>query len=255
MSESYVVILGITLPWLGTILGSALVFSMGKSMDLAFHKAMLGLAAGVMMAASVWSLLIPAINMTETIGGICWIPPVVGFSLGMLFLLLLDNITQTLEVTASNTPRSNNLLILAVTLHNLPEGMAVGVSLAGMLSGDLVTTTAALCLTMGIAIQNFPEGAIISLPLSSSGKCKGYAFMVGLLSGIVEPMGAVITLLLTSLVTPILPYILSFAAGCMIFVVVKELVPTLSRGKGSNWGICGTTIGFALMMLLDIALQ
>lgn len=254
MSESLVVFLGITLPWLGTILGAALVFSMGKSMNLAFHKAMLGLASGVMMAASIWSLLIPAIDMTAEQGGILWLPSVSGFVVGMLFLLGLDNVASTLEQKSEKSRNSTQMLIFAVTLHNLPEGMAVGVSLAGMLSGDMVTATSALCLAIGIAIQNLPEGAIISLPLSTSGKEKGYAFGIGILSGIVEPIGAILTLLLTGLVTPLLPFILSFAAGCMIFVVVKELVPSLSHGCGSNWGIIGLTIGFSLMMLLDITL-
>ena len=214
-----------------------------------------------MIAASVWSLLIPAINMTEAAGGIAWVPALVGFLVGIGFLLLLDTIIPHLHLHAE-TPEGPSshleksiMLVLAVTLHNIPEGMAVGVVLAGMLSGgEVITTAGAFALAIGIAIQNFPEGAIISMPLVGTGLSKGKSFKYGFLSGIVEPIGAVITILLTSLVTPVLPYILSFAAGAMIYVVVEELIPEAQAGEHSNIGTIGSALGFALMMVLDVAL-
>lgn len=261
MSEYGTVMAGIAIPFLGTTLGAAMVFFLRGELRAWLQKALLGFASGVMIAASVWSLLIPAIEMAEEAGGPAWVPAAAGFLMGIGFLLLLDTLIPHLHMD-SDRPEGRPsglgkslMLVLAVTLHNIPEGMAVGVVLAGMLSGGSVITPAgALALAVGIAIQNFPEGAIISMPLVSSGLSKGKAFRYGFLSGAVEPMGAVITILLTSLVTPVLPYILSFAAGAMIYVVVEELIPEAQAGEHSNVGTVGTALGFVLMMVLDVAL-
>ncbi len=261
MDDTAKIIIGITLPLLGTALGAAMVFFLKGQMRAGLQKALLGFASGVMIAASVWSLLIPAIEMSEAAGGSGWLPAVAGFLMGVGFLLLLDSLIPHLHLNA-DCPEGKScglgkslMLVLAVTLHNIPEGMAVGVVLAGMRSGgSIITTAGALALSVGIAIQNFPEGAIISMPLISSGLTKKRAFSYGLLSGIVEPIGALLTILLTSLVTPVLPYILAFAAGAMIYVVVEELIPEAQEGEHSNIGTIGTALGFALMMLLDVAL-
>lgn len=261
MNDITKVLVGIFIPLLGTTMGAAMVFFMKGEMKLQIQKALLGFASGVMIAASVWSLLIPAIDMAEANGNIAWIPAAVGFLIGIGFLLLLDTIIPHLHLD-SDLPEGRPsklgksfMLVLAVTLHNIPEGMAVGVVLAGMLSGsDIISVAGAFALAIGIAIQNFPEGAIISMPLVSSGLSKKKAFKYGFLSGIVEPVGAVVTILLTSLVTPILPYILSFAAGAMIYVVVEELIPEAQAGEHSNIGTIGVAFGFALMMILDVAL-
>lgn len=260
MNESIRVFFGILIPLLGTTLGAAMVFFMRGAMRPRVQKALLGFASGVMIAASVWSLLLPAIAMEEAAGGIPWVPAVVGFLVGIGFLLLLDTLIPHLHLNADSPEGrparlgKSFMLVLAVTLHNIPEGMAVGVVFAGMLSGELITSAAAFTLALGIAIQNFPEGAIISMPLVSSGLSKRRAFGCGLASGIVEPIGAVVTILLTALVTPILPYILSFAAGAMLYVVVEELIPEAQAGEHSNIGTIGVAFGFALMMLLDVAL-
>ena len=261
MSNTVKTLLGILLPFLGTTLGAGTIFFIRKSMGLKLQKALLGFASGVMIAASVWSLLIPAIEMAEETGDIAWLPAVIGFLLGMGFLLLLDTVIPHLHLNddkPEGRPSSlgkSFMLVLAVTLHNIPEGMAVGVVLAGMLEGSTVITSAgALTLAVGIAVQNFPEGAVISAPLVSNGLSKSKAFLYGTLSGIVEPIGAILTILLTSLVTPVLPYILSFAAGAMIYVVVEELIPESQAGGHSNIGTIGVALGFALMMLLDVAL-
>jgi len=261
MDETGKLLFGLLLPLLGTALGAAMVFVMRGEMKPRLQKALLGFASGVMIAASVWSLLIPAINMAEEAGGTAWLPAVVGFLLGMGFLLVLDSLIPHLHLD-SVTPEGKRcglsksfMLILAVTLHNLPEGMAVGVVLAGMLSDSAAISAAgALTLAAGIAIQNFPEGAIISMPLVGTGISRRRAFCYGFLSGVVEPIGAGLTLLLTSLVTPVLPYILSFAAGAMIYVVVEELIPESQSGEHSNIGTIGVALGFALMLLLDVAL-
>jgi ZIP family zinc transporter len=248
---------GILTPFLGTVLGSATVFFLKKELDPRWHKALLGFASGVMLAASVWSLLIPAITMSEAAGGLSWLPAVLGFLLGNLLLLLSDRLSlaERLPVGRRSGVGRSISLIFAVTLHNLPEGMAVGVVLAGARSGgDAVSAAGALALSFGIALQNLPEGAIISMPLASGGASKTRAFAVGALSGIVEPIGAILTLLLTSLLAPILPYLLSFAAGAMIYVVLWELTPETLHDGASTEGILGAAIGFALMMLLDIAL-
>ena len=261
MNDITKVLVGIFIPLLGTTMGAAMVFFMKGEMKLQIQKALLGFASGVMIAASVWSLLIPAIDMAEANGNIAWIPAAVGFLIGIGFLLLLDTIIPHLHLD-SDSPEGRPsklgksfMLVLAVTLHNIPEGMAVGVVLAGMISGsDIISVAGAFALAIGISIQNFPEGAIISMPLVSSGLSKKKAFKYGFLSGIVEPVGAVVTILLTSLVTPILPYILSFAAGAMIYVVVEELIPEAQAGEHSNIGTIGVAFGFALMMILDVAL-
>ena len=249
------------IPFWGTSLGAAMVFFMKKQMNRNVEKMLLGFAAGVMIAASVWSLLLPAIDMTEEQGGIVWLPAAAGFLLGIGFLLLLDSLVPHLHLDSENPEgvksdfQKTTMLVLAVTLHNLPEGMAVGVTVAGAMMGNTgITMAGALALAVGIAIQNFPEGAIISMPLRSVGASRRKAFLYGVLSGVVEPIGAVITILLAEQVVPILPYLLAFAAGAMIYVVVEELVPESQTGKHSSIGTIGVAAGFALMMILDVAL-
>lgn len=261
MGATTQILIGILLPLLGTTLGSAVVFFVRDEVKPAVQKALLGFASGVMIAASVWSLLIPAIEMAEKQGGIAWIPAAVGFLSGMGFLLLLDTFVPHLHVNAEEPEGKRSglgrsaMLMLAVTLHNFPEGMAVGVVFVGAVSGsEMVSAAGAFALALGIAIQNFPEGAIISTPLASRGMPRWRAFSYGALSGIVEPVGAILTILLTSLITPALPYILSFAAGAMIYVVIEELIPESQSGSHSNIGTIGAAIGFTLMMILDIAL-
>jgi len=255
------ILLGLIIPFLGTTLGSAMVFFMKNEIKSAIKKILLGFAAGVMIAASIWSLLMPAIDISEGQGQIAWIPATIGFMIGIIFLLVLDSLIPHLHLDTKKPEgikaklKNSTMLILAVTLHNIPEGMSVGVVLAGVLSGNTgLTISAALVLSIGIAIQNFPEGAIISMPLKAEGISKGRAFLYGTLSGIVEPIAALITILLTGLVTPILPYILAFAAGAMIYVVVEELIPESQIGEHSNIGTIGVAIGFVIMMILDISL-
>ena len=255
------VILGILLPFAGTTLGAAMVFFMRKEMNEKLQKGLLGFASGVMIAASVWSLLIPAIEMAEEGGQIAWIPAAAGFLLGIGFLLLLDTVRPHQHFQESEPEgiqaslRKTTMLMLAVTLHNIPEGMAVGVTFAGVLSDNvLITMTGAFVLSAGIAIQNFPEGAIISMPLRAQGITKLRAFVYGTLSGIVEPIAAFLTIWLMGLVVPLLPYFLSFAAGAMIYVVVEELIPEAQNGKHTNVGTIGVAAGFTLMMILDVAL-
>lgn len=252
---------GLLIPFLGTTLGAAMVFLLKNEMDKKLEKLLLGFASGVMIAASIWSLIMPAIDMAEEQGKIAWLPPAIGFLLGIAFLLILDTIIPHLHLDSSKPEgpdsklKKTTMLVLAVTLHNLPEGMAVGVVFAGAMAGNSgITMAGAVALAIGIAIQNFPERAIISMPLKSEGVSKPRAFIYGMLSGIVEPIGAVITILLTSVVTPILPYILSFAAGAMIYVVVEELIPESQSGDHSNIGTIGVAIGFTIMMILDVAL-
>ena len=255
------VLLGILIPFAGTALGSAMVFFMKKEMNERLQKLLLGFASGVMIAASVWSLLIPAIEMAEREGTTAWIPAAAGFLLGMGFLLLLDTLTPHLHFTEDKPEgmpahlKKTTMLVLAVTLHNIPEGMAVGVRFAGVIAQNtMMTMTGAFALSIGIAIQNFPEGAIISMPLKGQGISRTRAFLYGALSGIVEPAAAFLTILLTSLVVPMLPYLLSFAAGAMIYVVVEELIPESQTGDHSNIGTVGVALGFTLMMVLDVAL-
>ena len=252
---------GLLIPFAGTSLGSACVFFLRKTLNKQIQRALTGFAAGVMVAASIWSLLLPAIEQSESMGKLSFIPAVVGFWIGIFFLLFLDHVTPHLHLNSkeSEGPKKNfsrtTKMLLAVTIHNIPEGMAVGVVYAGWISGDSnITLMSALILSLGIAIQNFPEGAIISMPLKSEGVSKPRAFLYGTLSGIVEPIGAVITILLTNAVVPILPYLLSFAAGAMIYVVVEELIPEASEGNHSNIGTLGFGVGFVVMMILDVAL-
>lgn len=255
------ILIGLLIPFLGTTLGSAMVFLMKNKLNNKLEKILLGFAAGVMVAASVWSLLIPSIDMAKEQNIIAWLPATVGFILGIIFLLILDNIIPHLHLKSKEPEGIKSklgksmMMVLAVTLHNIPEGMAVGVALAGAISGNSsITIAGAIALSIGIAIQNFPEGAIISMPLKEEGNSKGKSFLYGTLSGIVEPLGGALTILLTSLVVPILPYLLSFAAGAMIYVVVEELIPESQVGKHSNLGTIGFAIGFIIMMILDVAL-
>lgn len=251
----------LTIPFLGTALGSAMVFFMKNKMNIQLEKLLLGFASGVMIAASVWSLIIPSIELAERQGIIQWLPAAVGFMLGILFLLVLDSIIPHLHLDSDKPEgvksglKKTTMLVLAVTLHNLPEGMAVGVTLAGAVMGNTgITLAGALSLAVGIAVQNFPEGAIISMPLKSEGVSKKRAFAYGVLSGIVEPVGALITVVLAGKVINILPYLLSFAAGAMIYVVTEELIPASQYGKHSNIGTIGVALGFVVMMILDVAL-
>ena len=254
-------VVGLAIPFLGTTLGSAMVFFMKNKMSQKVEKILLGFASGVMIAASIWSLLIPSIDMAENQGVVPWIPATIGFLAGMLFLLILDSVIPHLHLESDKPEgiksklKKTTMMVLAVTLHNIPEGMAVGVTFAGALIGNAgIAMTSAFALAIGIAIQNFPEGAIISMPLKSEGVTKPKAFLYGMFSGIVEPIGAILTILLTNIIVPILPYLLSFAAGAMIYVVVEELIPESQAGEHSNIGTVGVAIGFVIMMILDVAL-
>ena len=253
--------LGILIPFLGTTLGASCVFFMKKSLSNLIQRSLAGFAAGVMVAASIWSLLIPAIEQSEDMGKLSFLPAFIGFWSGVLFLLLLDRLIPHLHVGSEQAegPKSKlgrtTMMVLAVTLHNIPEGMAVGVVYAGFLSGNTqITAASALALSLGIAIQNFPEGAIISMPLRAEGESKGRAFLGGVLSGVVEPIGAVLTIAAAQFIIPALPYLLSFAAGAMLYVVVEELIPEMSQGRHSNLGTVFFAVGFSVMMVLDVAL-
>ena len=252
---------GILLPFLGTTLGAACVLFMRNTWNVLLQRALTGFAAGVMVAASIWSLLIPAMNQSEAMGTWAFVPAAAGFWMGILFLLLLDRVVPHLHMNSSKAegPQSSlqktTMLVLAVTLHNLPEGMAVGVVYAGWMAGDAgITAMGALALSFGIAIQNFPEGAIISMPLRAERVSRSRAFLYGTLSGVVEPVGAALTILAASYVVPLLPYLLSFAAGAMVYVVVEELIPEMSEGGHSNVGTILFAAGFMVMMALDVAL-
>lgn len=254
-------LLALALPFAGTALGSACVFLMKRNMAALLQKVLTGFAAGVMVAASVWSLIIPSIEMTGKEGFGSILPALTGFILGIVFLLILDRTVphQHIESRETEGPKSHisrtSKLVLAVTLHNIPEGMAVGVALAAALEHNAYMSMAgALALSAGIAIQNFPEGAIVSMPLHNAGNSRGKSFVIGALSGIVEPVGAMVTVLLASMVIPVLPYLLAFAAGAMMYVVVEELIPETQRGHHSNAGTIGFATGFALMMTLDVLL-
>ncbi|MBR1788941.1 MAG: ZIP family metal transporter [Bacteroidaceae bacterium] len=252
---------GLLIPLLGTMLGSAFVFLMKDEMPERVQKSLLGFASGVMVAASVWSLLIPAMEMKEGQGVWSVVPAAVGFLLGMAFLLAIDELTPHLHI-GTNTPEGPRsrlsrtaMLALAVTIHNLPEGMAVGVVFAGAEEGMAgISLASAVAVSLGIAIQNVPEGAIISMPMRAEGNSHWRSFLIGSLSGIVEPLGGLLVVLLASLMTPVLPYMLAFAAGAMLYVVVEELIPEASEGKHSNLGTIGFAIGFVLMMVLDVVL-
>lgn len=254
-------ITGLLLPFLGTASGSGCLFFMKQSLSRGVQRALTGFAAGVMTAASIWSLIIPAMDMADGMGKLAFLPAVVGFWFGILFLLLLDSLIPHLHMNADKAEglpsklARTTMMVLAVTLHNIPEGMAVGIVYAGLLSGSSdMTAGGALALALGIAIQNFPEGAIISMPLHAEGKSKGKAFADGVLSGAVEPVGAILTIISARLFLPIMPYLLSFAAGAMIYVVVEELIPEMSEGEHSDIGVILFSVGFTLMMILDVAL-
>ena len=251
----------VLLPFLGTAIGSAFVFFLRGQMNLTLQRLLTGFAAGVMVAASVWSLIIPAMEQSEHLGKLSFLPAFIGVWGGFLFLMLLDKVIPHLhlnsecpEGTACNLGKST-MMVLAVALHNLPEGMAVGVVAAGWLSGnESISAASALALSLGIALQNLPEGAIISMPLKSQGMGRGRAFGYGVLSGAVEPLGAVLTILLAGLLVPVLPYLLAFSAGAMLYVVVEELIPEMSEGEHSHIGTIFFALGFTLMMVLDVAL-
>ena len=261
MNMDHNTLLGVLIPFVGTTAGAACVFFLKNELKPIIQKTLLGFASGVMVAASVWSLLIPSMNMCEAMGRLAFLPASIGFMVGILMLLLLDRVIPHLHL-GSDEPeghvcglKKTTMLVLAVTLHNIPEGMAVGVMYAGFLAGSAqITAASALALSLGIAIQNFPEGAIISMPLRAEGESKGRAFAGGVLSGVVEPIGAVVTILAAQLVIPALPYLLSFAAGAMLYVVVEELIPEMSQGRHSNLGTVFFAVGFSVMMVLDVAL-
>lgn len=255
------IIAALSLPFLGTVIGSAFVFFMKGEMNRSLQRALTGFAAGVMVAASVWSLIIPAMEQSEHMGKLSFLPAFTGVWAGFIFLLLLDHFIPHMHMNsdcpegASCNLNKSTMLVLAVALHNFPEGMAVGVVVAGWLSGsESISAAAALALALGIAIQNLPEGAIISMPLKSSGAGKVKAFGYGVMSGAIEPLGAVATILLAELMVPALPYLLSFSAGAMLYVVVEELIPEMSEGEHSNIGTIFFSAGFTLMMVLDVAL-
>ena len=251
----------ILLPFAGTVLGAACVFVMRDTLHTKVQRILTGFAAGVMVAASIWSLLVPAMEQAEAMGQWAFLPAVVGFWLGILFLLALDRTIPHLHQGSSQPEgphtrlKRTTMLVLAVTLHNIPEGMAVGVVLAGWMAGnETISVTGALALSIGIAIQNFPEGAIISMPLRAEGMGKGQAFLYGALSGVAEPVAAVLTIWAAGLILPALPYLLSFAAGAMVYVVVEELIPEASAGEHSNLGTLFFAAGFTVMLALDVAL-
>ena len=253
--------IGLLLPFVGTTLGAAMVFLLRGEMPSWIQKLLLGFASGVMMAASVWSLLIPSIDMAAESGGVAWLPAVVGFLAGMFSLLLFDSVVPHLHLSSNESEGVKSrlgrsaMLFMAVTLHNIPEGMAVGVVLAGAMTQSAgITIAGAMALSLGIAIQNFPEGAIVSMPLKQSLRSNWKAFGYGVGSGIVEPIAGLITILMIDIMQPILPFLLAFAAGAMIYVVVEELIPESQDGHHSNIATIGVAVGFALMMLLDVAL-
>ena len=253
-------VLGILIPFFGTSLGAAMVFFLKKNISTSLQKILTGFAAGVMVAASFWSLLQPALESSEHMGMLSFLPAAIGFLIGVGFLLLLDEVTPHMHFNNQDEgPRTGlrrtTKLILAVTLHNIPEGMAVGVVYAGLRAGNAgITGAGPLALALGIAIQNFPEGAIVSMPLRAEGMSKGKTFLFGVLSGVVEPIAAAVTILAASAVVPAMPYLLAFAAGAMMYVVVEELIPEMSEGEHSNWGTIAFSLGFVLMMILDVTL-
>ena len=256
------VLSGLLIPFAGTTLGAACVLFVKKEMNVILQRALTGFAAGVMVAASVWSLLLPALSQASGMGRWSFVPAVVGFWAGIMFLFLLDNIIPHLhsDTEQAEGPRANlkktTMLVLAVTLHNIPEGMAVGVVFAGTLYGNnILSISSALSLSIGIAIQNFPEGAIISLPLYQEGMSKPRSFVMGVLSGVVEPIAAIITIFLVKYISPVLPYVLAFAAGAMIYVVVEELIPEFQANGHSNLATIALAIGFIMMMILDVTLS
>ena len=253
MNDILYSIFGILIPFLGTSLGSIFVFFLREKINGKLQKLIVGFAGGVMIAASIWSLILPSVEMAENQGEIAWLPTTIGLVLGIIFLIAINKTAEKLE--EKNNGKKLNMLIFSVTLHNIPEGMAVGVAFAGFLAGNVgIELMEAMLLAIGISIQNIPEGAIISMPLKMEGMSKKKAFIYGVLSGIVEPIASVITIVLINIVVPLLPYLLAFAAGAMIYVVIEELVPEMHSGRKSQLGVIGFTIGFSIMMILDIAL-
>ncbi len=255
------IILGLLIPFIGTTAGAFCVFFLQKDLRVGVQRALTGFAAGVMVAASIWSLIVPAIDQSEALGRFAFLPAFIGFWVGILFLLLLDHLIPHLHrgIDQTEGPKSSLsrtiMMVLAVTLHNIPEGMAVGVVYAGLVNGSgMITAGGAMALALGIAIQNFPEGAIISMPLYAEGKSKQKSFWLGTLSGAVEPVFGALTVVIAGLVVPAMPYLLSFAAGAMLYVVVEELIPEMSAGEHSNIGVVSFAVGFSLMMALDVAL-
>ena len=245
-------LLGILIPFVGTCLGSFFVFFLKKDLDPKFHKIMSGFASGVMIAASIWSLIIPSVELAESQYRMVWIPAVVGILLGVIFLIYVNKVSDKIQ---SNSGKGINMLMFSVTLHNIPEGVAVGVCFASVISGNIgVSLLSAIILAVGIAIQNIPEGAIISMPMQLDGVSKKKSFLTGVMSGIVEPIASLITMILINIVVPLLPYLLAFAAGAMIYVVIEELVPEMHSDNKSAWGIISVIIGFSVMMILDITL-
>ena len=255
------IILGLLIPFIGTTAGAFCVFFLQKDLRVGVQRALTGFAAGVMVAASIWSLIVPAIDQSEALGRFAFLPAFIGFWVGILFLLLLDHLIPHLHrgIDQTEGPKSSLsrtiMMVLAVTLHNIPEGMAVGIVYAGLVNGSgMITAGGAMALALGIAIQNFPEGAIISMPLYAEGKSKQKSFWLGTLSGAVEPVFGALTVVIAGLVVPAMPYLLSFAAGAMLYVVVEELIPEMSAGEHSNIGVVSFAVGFSLMMALDVAL-
>lgn len=245
-------LLGILIPFVGTCLGSFFVFFLKKDLDPKFHKIMSGFASGVMIAASIWSLIIPSVELAESHYRMVWIPAVVGLLLGVIFLIFVNKVSDKIQ---SNSGKGINMLMFSVTLHNIPEGVAVGVCFASVLSGNIgVSLLSAIILAVGIAIQNIPEGAIISMPMQLDGVSKKKSFLTGVISGIVEPIASLITIILINIVVPLLPYLLAFAAGAMIYVVIEELIPEMHSGNKSFLGIISVIVGFSIMMILDITL-
>lgn len=257
------ILIGVLIPFLGTSLGAACVYAVKKEFNKKLNKIFLGFASGIMIAAAVWSLIIPAIDMSENMGKLSFIPAAVGIIVGILFIFLLDKIIPHLHVDSNKPegPQNSTLnkttkLVLSVVLHNIPEGMAVGITFAAVMDkGSTITFASALALSLGIAIQNFPEGLIISMPLKNEGFSKNKSFIYGMLSGIVEPIAAGITIMFSSAVTPFMPYLLSMAAGAMIFVVVEELIPTAAEDNNSDLAAIAFSVGFIIMMILDVALS
>ena len=256
-----IILTGLLIPFIGTAAGALCVFFLKNELKISIQRALSGFAAGVMVAASIWSLLVPAIEQTSDKGRFAFLPAFIGFWMGVLFLLLLDHVIPHFHIGIDQAegPKSHLtktvMLVLAVTLHNIPEGMAVGVVYAGLLNGsEMITAGGAFALALGIAIQNFPEGAIISMPLFAEGKSKTKSFWLGVMSGAVEPIFGALTIAIAGLVVPAMPYFLSFAAGAMLYVVVEELIPEMSAGEHSNIGVVAFALGFSLMMALDVAL-
>ena len=253
MNDILYSIVGVLIPFIGTTLGSGFVLFLKKNLNEKIQKLIIGFAAGVMIAASIWSLILPSSELARKQGIIDWLPPAIGFIFGIAFLIETNSVAE--KIAKKKNGKKLNMIMFSVTLHNIPEGMAVGVCFAGFMAGNVgITLMAAMALSIGIALQNIPEGAIISIPLKLQGMGKGKSFLYGILSGLVEPIAAIITIMLLNIIVPLLPYLLSFAAGAMIYVVTEELVPEMHNSKRSVLGVIGVTIGFVIMMVMDMAL-